>query len=195
MGIKYRDAQKKDCPKVAEYINSASAGVLDYLFKDTVPGMAVAQILAYNLENEKGYDSYKSVIVAEDNLDIIGMIQSYSSVYHRIDEEMRSFFPEEKLEHFKEFYESGMDNSLLINAMFVHKDYRCKGIGTRFISFAKEKVKSLGFDNLSLFVLADNLNAQKVYYSNSFKISKEIKLKDSAGINHTDGIYLMVCDI
>ena len=134
MGIKYRDAQKKDCPKVAEYINSASAGVLDYLFKDTVPGMAVAQILAYNLENEKGYDSYKSVIVAEDNLDIIGMIQSYSSVYHRIDEEMRSFFPEEKLEHFKEFYESGMDNSLLINAMFVHIDYRCKGIGTRFIS-------------------------------------------------------------
>ena len=195
MGIKYRDAQKKDCSKVAEYINSASAGVLDYLFKDTVPGMAVAQILAYNLENEKGYDSYKSVIVAEDNLDIIGMIQSYSSVYHRIDEEMRSFFPEEKLEHFKEFYESGMDNSLLINAMFVHKDYRCKGIGTRFISLAEEKAESLGFDNLSLFVLADNLNAQKVYQSNGFKIVKEIKLKNSVSINHTDRIYLMVCDI
>lgn len=157
--------------------------------------MTVTQILTYNLESEKGYDSYKSVIVAEDNLDIIGMIQSYSSVYHRIDEEMRSFFPEEKLEQFKEFYESKIDNSLLINSMFVHEDYRCKGIGTRFISLAKEKGKSLDFDTLSLFVLADNLNAQKVYQSNGFKISKEIKLKNSVGINHTDGIYLMVCDI
>lgn len=195
MEIKYRDAQKEDCSKVAEYINLASDGVVDYLFKDIVPGMTVAQILTYNLENENGYDSYKSVIVAEDNLDIIGMIQFYSSVYHRIDEEMRSFFPEERLEQFKEFYESRIDNSLLINAMFVHKDYRCKGIGTRFISLAEEKAKSLGFDNLSLLVLADNLNAQRVYQSNGFKIAKEIKLKNSVSINHTDGIYLMVCDI
>ena len=88
MEIKYRDAQKRDCSKIAEYINYASDGVLDYLFKDTVPGMTVTQILTYNLESEKGYDSYKSVIVAEDNLDIIGMIQYYSSVYHRIDEEI-----------------------------------------------------------------------------------------------------------
>ena len=109
--------------------------------------------------------------------------------------EMRSFLPEEKLEQFKEFYESRIDNSLLINAMFVSKDFRCNGISTCFISLVKVKAKSLGFDKLSLFVLKDNLNAQKVYYSNGFKIAKEIKLKDAIKINHKDGIYLMDCDI
>jgi GNAT superfamily N-acetyltransferase len=190
MDIKYRNAQKKDCSKVAEYINYASDGVLDFLFEDTVGGMTVAQILTYGLEDENGHNSYKSVIVAEYNLDIIGIIQSYSSKYHRIDDEMRSFFPKEKLEQFKEFYESRIDNSLLINAMFVNKDFRCKGIGTRFISLAKTKAESLGFDKLSLFVLTDNLNAQKVYHSNGFKIVKEIKLKDTVKINHKGEMYL-----
>lgn len=79
--------------------------------------------------------------------------------------------------------------------MFVDKDFRCQGIGSRFISLAKSKAKSLGFDKLSLFVLADNLIAQKVYHSNGFKIAKEIKLKDSVSITHKGEIYLMGCDI
>ncbi len=195
MDIKYRNAQKEDCSKIAEYINYASDGILDFLFEDINAGMTVTQILTYGLEDENSHDSYKSVIVAEYGLDIIGTVQSYSSIYHRIDDEMRSFFSKEKLEQFKEFYESGIDNSLLINAMFVNKDFRCKGIGTKFISLTKTKAKSLGFDKLSLFVLADNLNAQKVYYSNGFKIAKEIKLKKAAKFNHKSEIYLMNCDI
>ncbi|WP_347490367.1 hypothetical protein ABDB91_04120 [Desulfoscipio sp. XC116] len=49
MNIKYRDAQKKDCSKVAEYINYASDGVLDFLFEGTVGGMTVTQILTHGL--------------------------------------------------------------------------------------------------------------------------------------------------
>lgn len=195
MDIKYRNAQKEDCSKIAQYINYASDGLLDFLFEDNAGGMTTTQILNYGLENEDGYDSYKSVIVAEYNLDVIGIVQAYSSMHHKIDEEMRIFFSKEKLEQFKEFYESRVDNSFLINAMFVNEDFRRKGIGAKFISLTKIKAKSLGFDKLSLFVLADNISAQKVYQVNGFKKVKEIQLEGNININYKGQIYLMSCDI
>ena len=195
MVIDYRDARKEDCPQIAEYINYASDGILDYLFKDNAAGMAVTETLTYGLKNEKGDDSYKSVIVAEYQQDIIGIVQSYSAIYHRIDDEMGSFFSKEKLGQFKEFYDSKVENSLLINAMFVEPDFRCKGIGTKLLSLTKARAESLSFDKLSLFVLADNLNAQRVYHSFGFKKVKGIKLKVDVNINHEDEIYLMSSNV
>ena len=195
MNIKYREAQKEDCPLLAEYIYYASDGVLEYLFKDIIPGMTVTQLLTHGLQDEKKYNSYKDVIVAEHNQKIVGMIQSYSTIYHRIDDEMKSFVPSERLEQFKEFYNTKVDHSLLINTMFVDEKFRRKGIGTAFISLAREKAKSLDFDTLSLYVLSDNVTAQKVYYYNGFKVIKEIDFKDAAIINHKGGIYLMSYDI
>lgn len=195
MDIEYREAQKRDCPIMAEYIYSASDGLLDYLFEGIIPGMTVTQLLTHGLEDETRYNSYKGALVAEYNHNIIGMIQSYPSVYHRIDDEMRSFIPRERLEKLIEFYNSGVENSFLINAMFVDKEFRCRGIGTALISLAKSKARSLGFRKISLFVLADNITAQKVYLSNGFQMMKEIGFKDEAKINHEGGFYSMACDI
>jgi GNAT superfamily N-acetyltransferase len=134
MDIEYREARKKDCPIMAEYIYSASDGLLDYLFEGIIPGMTVAQLLTHGLEDENRYNS-------------------------------------------------------------VHKEFRYKGIGATFISLAKSKAESLDFQKLSLFVLADNITARKVYHSNGFKIIKEIGFKDEAKINHEGGFYSMACDI
>lgn len=164
MVIEYRDARKEDCPQIAEYINDASDGILDYIFKDNAAGMTVPQILAYNLEHEERYNSYKSVIVAEYKQELVGIVQSYSPVYHRIDDEMRSFFSKERLMQFQEFHDLRVENSLLIKAMFVEPNFRCQGIGTKFLSLAKAKAESLCIDKLSLDVLADNINTQQVYY-------------------------------
>lgn len=93
------------------------------------------------------------------------------------------------------FYISGVDNSLLINAMYVDEEFRRKGIASQFISMAREKARPLGFDKLNLFVLADNRTAQKLYDSHGFRIEKEIAFNDSAKIGHEGGIYLMACEI
>ncbi len=192
MDIVYRNAQNNDCPMLAEFIYYASDGVLDYLFKDTIPDLTVTQLLTFGLEDEQRYNSYKGVIVAEYNHSIIGMIQAYSNMHHKIDDEMRSFIPGERLEQFKDFYDSRVDNSLLINAMYVDEKFRRKGIANKLISMVKEEARSMDFDKLSLFVLSDNLPAQKLYHSNGFKIVKEIVFNDSAKINHEGGFNLMV---
>ncbi|MGS0763761.1 GNAT family N-acetyltransferase [Syntrophomonas curvata] len=195
MDIAYRKAYNSECPMLAEYIYYASDGVLDYLFKDTISGMTVTQLLIFGLEDEQRYNSFKGVIVAEYNDKIVGMIQAYSNMHHKIDDEMRSFIPEERLEQFEEFYNSRVDNSFLINAMYVDEKYRRKGIASRLISTVREEAKSCGFDKLSLFVLSDNISAQKLYQYNGFKSVKEITFNDSAKINHEGGFYLMLCDI
>lgn len=82
-----------DCAKIAEYIYYASDGLLDYLFKDTIPDMTVTQLLTYGLQDEQRYNSYKSVFLAEYDRQIIGMLQAYSNTHHKIDDEMRSIIP------------------------------------------------------------------------------------------------------
>lgn len=191
MDITYRNAYKSDCPILAEYIYYASDGVLDYLFKDTIPDITVTQLLTFGLEDEQRYNSYKSVIVAEYNQKIVGAIQAYSNIYHIIDDEMRSFIPGERLQKFEEFYDSRVENSLLINAMYTDEAFRRKGIANQLLAMVREEAGTMGFDKLSLFVLADNIPAQKLYLSNGFKTIKEIKLHDSVKINHEGRILLM----
>lgn len=195
MNITYRKAYNNECSILAEYIYYASDGILDYLFKGTIPGMTVTQLLTFGLEDEQRYNSYKGVIVAEYKNKIIGMIQAYSSIHHKIDDEMRSFIPGERLEQLEEFYNSRVDNSFLINALYVDEEYRRKGIASKLISMVREEARSCGFDKLSLFVLADNISAQKLYHCNGFKTVKEIAFNDSAKIKHEGGFYLLSCDI
>ena len=108
---------------------------------------------------------------------------------------MRSFIPGERLEQLKEFYDSRIDNSFLINAMYVDEKFRRKGIANQLMAMVREEARSLGFDKLSLFVLSDNTPAQKLYHSNGFKTVKEIAFNDSAKVNHEGGFTLMACDI
>jgi len=179
---------------LAEYIYHASDGLLDYLFEGIIPGLTVIQVLTHGLTDAARYNSYRSVLVAEHKHHIIGLIQAYPAIYHQIDDEMRNFIPGERLETLSGFYRSGIDNSLLINAMFVAKEFRCRGIGAALLALVKSQAKTMGFRKLSLFVLADNLIAQNVYYANGFKRINKIDFRDGAKINHAGGFYSMVCD-
>ena len=76
MGIKYKPGKKEDSGKIAELINIASDGVVEYLFHDLVPGMSPVQVVAHNLENDNYPYSYKSAVVAVDGNAVIGMALS-----------------------------------------------------------------------------------------------------------------------
>jgi hypothetical protein len=52
MTFTYRPADKEDSARLAELINMASDGVVEYLFHDLIPGMTPVQVVAHNLEND-----------------------------------------------------------------------------------------------------------------------------------------------
>jgi ribosomal protein S18 acetylase RimI-like enzyme len=103
--------------------------------------------------------------------------------------------PKDRLEHFKSFYSSRVDDSLFLNALCVAERFRGKGIGTKLISLTKKKAKEGGFKALSLMVFADNKNAQRLYRRCGLKIAEAVELKSHEIIPHEGGCLLMKCVI
>ncbi len=195
MEISYRNGRKEDRSVLAELINTASGGVIEYLFHDLIPDMNPVQMVAHNLSAEDSFYSYKNAIVAEYKQNLIGASLSYPSHFHRITEEMKNFLPEDRLEHFKSFYSSRVEDSLLLNALCVDERFRGKGIGTRLITLTKKKAKEEGLRALSLIVFADNTDAQRVYVRCGFKAVESVELKSHELIPHEGGCLLMKCEI
>jgi GNAT superfamily N-acetyltransferase len=50
MNITYREGRREDCSKLAEFIYTASDGVVEFLFRDLIPGHSPQKIVAHNIE-------------------------------------------------------------------------------------------------------------------------------------------------
>lgn len=116
MKVVYREGKKEDSLRIAELDNIASDGAIEFLFHDLIPNMSPAQIVASNLENDSYPHSYRSVIVAEYGETIIGMSLSFPGKYHKITEEMKSFFPHDRINHFKYFFSAPVQDSYFLVA-------------------------------------------------------------------------------
>ncbi len=66
MAIKYRLGKKEDSKQIAEMIDIAADGVVEYLFHDLVPRMSPVEVVAHNLEHDNYPHTYKSTLVACD---------------------------------------------------------------------------------------------------------------------------------
>ena len=195
MAINYRHAEKADSGKIAELINIASDGVVDYLFRELVPNMTPVQMMAYNLEQDNYPHSYKSAIVAEDKTNVVGMALSFPSSYHKVTDEMRRFFPNERLEHLSDFYSSQVPKSWYLDSLGVDETYRRKGIGRKLIELTIEKAKENGYEIISLIAFADNSTALALYKDVGFRVVKKVDLEGNEFIKHQDGCLLLKCDI
>jgi len=195
MSYEYGPAEIKDCAALAELINLASDGVVEYLFRDLVPGMTPVQLIAHNLENINTPHCYKSAIVARDGDEVVGMALSYSSDFHYISDEMRNFFPADRLEHLSDFYSARVENSWYLDTLGVFGSHRRQGIGEKLISLTKEKAAENGYNALSLIVFADNELALPVYKRTGFEIVCEVELGANEYIHHEDGSLLLNCQL
>lgn len=195
MGIIFRPGEKGDSKKIAEMIDTASGGVVEYLFHGLIPGMPPVQVVAHNLENDNYPHTYKSTIVACDRDELVGMSLSYPSSYHKITDEMRSYFPADRLEHFNTFYSSRVENTWFIDALCVTESHRKLSIGQKLISLTKEKALENGYMALSLIVFADNALALPVYERTGFKIVHKVEMRKNEFIKHEGCCLLMICEI
>lgn len=195
MAIIYRPGIKDDSGEIAKLINIASGGVVEYLFHDLVSGMSAVQVLAHNLENDNYPHSHRSAILAVDGNAVIGMALSYPSAYHKITEEMRGFFPGERIAHLEDFFSARVENTWYLDALCVDEGYRKRGIGEKLISLTKEKAIENGCLALSLIVFADNKLAIPVYERTGFEVVQKVDLRPNEFIRHDGGCLLMSCEI
>ena len=124
MEINYRIANKTDCARMAELINIASGGVVEFLFHDLMPKLTPQQIVAHNLESDRGYYTYKNAIVAETEDRVVGMALSFPALFHKMTADMRQYFPKDRLDHLTDFYAARVDDSLFLDALCVDQSSR-----------------------------------------------------------------------
>ena len=84
--------------------------------------------------------------------------------------------------------------SWCIDTIAVLPKYRGQGIGNQLIDTIKRKAKSRGITNVSLRVWADNLQAQRLYQHQGFKVVAALDLRHGA-LAHRGKSLLMVCDV
>jgi GNAT superfamily N-acetyltransferase len=191
MDITYRTGRKADCLRMAEMINIASGGVVEFLFRDLMPELTPVQMVAHNLENIQGAHTYKNGIVAETEDRVVGMALSFPSHFHEITAKMRQYFSPDRLEHLRDFYAARVEDSFFLDALCVDQRLRGNGIGGKLISLTKKKAKQSGFDTLSLVVFTDNTTALSVYYRHGFEIVAPVGLNSNERIPHEGGCLLM----
>lgn len=195
MEIVYRRGRLEDCLKIAEGIERASGGIVDFLFHDLLKNSTPAETMAGFLRDGVGYESYENAIVAECQETIVGIVYSYPSKYHEITEETKNFFPKERLEFLADFFSSRVENSLFLDSIYVDEEFRGQGVGSKLIALTKEKAKESGYQQLSLMVMNENITARRAYERSRFKIVKHVDVKEHELIPNKGGIYLLVSDV
>jgi ribosomal protein S18 acetylase RimI-like enzyme len=168
---------------------------VEFLFHDLVSDLTPVHILAFNLEKDRYPHSYKSALVAVDGEKVVGMALSYPSAYHKITDEMKAFFPKERLEHLRDFYTADIPHSWLLDALAVETTHRRQGIATRLIELTQERAKDNEYDMLSLIAFKDNAPALALYKALGFRVKADIHLAGYAFIPHQDGCLLLTCKV
>ena len=195
MDIIYREGKIEDCDKIAQGIDLASGGIIEFLFHGLLKDHTPDQVMSNVLRDQKGYETYKNAIVAEYENEVIGIVYSYPAKYHGISEETRRFFHKERLEFLAEFFNSRVEDSLFLDSIYVDEKFRGLGVGSKLIQLTKEKAKKQGFSQLSLMVMNSNRVARRSYERNSFSIVKHVDVKEHPLIPNKGGIYLLVSDV
>ncbi|MEN6411874.1 MAG: GNAT family N-acetyltransferase [Veillonellales bacterium] len=195
MEVIYREARQEECLELARGINATAGGILDFLYENLMPCFSTEQLVAQSLADGKRYDSYKSITVAECSGKVAGLVSSYPASCHGVDSAMKEFFPPERLAVLYNFYNSRVEDSYYLSAIFVSPRFRNQGIGSRLIDLTKEKARQQGYYQLSLLVLADNETALRVYRQNGFRPVQPVAIEEQPLIPHTKGALLLVSDI
>ena len=63
----------------------------------------------------------------------------------------------------------------MIDALYVEKSYRNKGIATKLIEYAISWIKDRNCESIDVSVIVANTNAKKIYEKFGFKTYKEVK--------------------
>ncbi|HOD15255.1 MAG TPA: GNAT family N-acetyltransferase [Spirochaetota bacterium] len=191
MIITYRDACPEDCPAIAGLDRIAAGGVLDFLYRDLVPGMSPVELAAEILSHDDESYSFRNARVAETGGEVAGMLISYHSSHHALSDTITDYFPRDRIDHIRVLFTAKVPESLYIDSLAVHAPWRRHGIGGELLAHAARKARGMGLDTLSLITFADNKIAHRLYGKYGFKLVQQLPLHPHELIPHRGGIYVM----
>jgi ribosomal protein S18 acetylase RimI-like enzyme len=187
----YRRAREEDCHELAVLIQIASTGVAEFLFQGLMDGQEPVEIIERGLRAEAPPNTWRNAWVAEKKGRVAGALLAYPSVYHGLTEEMRRFFPPDRLNHLADFFAARVENSLYIDTLGVHRGFRRQGLAKGLIRAAAKEAGRKGLSSLSLIVFRGNLPALSLYEAMGFRRIRKIRLDPHPLIHYREGCLLL----
>jgi ribosomal protein S18 acetylase RimI-like enzyme len=201
--VPFRAATVGDCYKIAELFRIASDGVVDYVWSTLspqYPGLTPIEIGAKRYASDQSNFSYKNCIVAERDSEVIGMMVTFP--IEESEEESKN--SEEATTESEEPsgepdvlapYNLEAPGTWYICAIALFPQFRGQGLGTQFLSIAREQAQVKGFRELSLLCFEQNTGAMRLYERNGFKVSDRAPVVPHELIHYTGDILLMTAPV
>jgi ribosomal protein S18 acetylase RimI-like enzyme len=191
-GVTFRQATEEDSRRIAELFSISSDGVVDYVWSTLAPdypGLAPIEIGAVRYASEEGNFSYTNCVVAEREGEVIGQLCTYPIETHPAESD-------EPVDPVLEPYgRLEIPDTLYVSSLALFDEFRGMGLGTKFLSIAREQARERGFDALSLLVFEQNTGALRLYEREGFRIVDRTPVVPHPLINHGGDVLLMTAEI
>jgi ribosomal protein S18 acetylase RimI-like enzyme len=192
----FRPATIDDCYKIAQLFSMASDGVANYMWSTLTkdyPGLTPIEIGSKRYANDQSVFSYKSCIVAERDGEVIGMMATYpieeaSESNSKATTELKELSDEPDI---LAPYSMEAPGTWYICALALFPEFRGQGLGTQFLSIARQQAQEKGFQELSLLCFEQNTGAMKLYQRNGFKVIDRAAIVPHKLIHCTGDVLLM----
>ena len=90
-------------------------------------------------------------------------------------------------------YDSKAEKEVFISKLYIHKDFRRRGLGRHILDFIAKETRALGCTSMTLSVNKDNSNSIQFYTAYGFQTIKAQKVAIGEGFYMDD--YVMSCPV
>ena len=189
--VDFRAALVADSLEIARFMCIAGGGLYEFLFNDLIPFVTATEFLAAGVASDGYPISYRNCFVAANNEDgrVVGAANAFQAT--AIDSENYPLVPRERLDHIRPMLKLQEKDSLFLNTLAVHENVRRQGVGTRLLSWAQSRARSLNRPSLSLHVWADNTTARDFYRKLGFIERGIAEIPSHPRLRHSGGSVLM----
>ncbi|MCG8492607.1 MAG: GNAT family N-acetyltransferase [Sneathiellales bacterium] len=164
---------------------------MEFLLDGIVPDVTADQLLAVTLTETQSPLSYSNTVVLDEDNEVKGVMLGYSLKDFSISGEMKMFVEQNRVDHVRGLYTQKIPNSYYIHALSVDDSVQGRGGGKALIEIAKDIALDQGFDNLSLHVWQDNLQALSLYKAVGFEEISLIPIERHKLLPHDGGMLLL----
>lgn len=190
--VTFRPATKGDSLRIAELFSISSDGVVDYVWSTLAPDyprLAPVEIGAARYAGEEGNFSYTNCVIAERDGEVIGQLCTYPVETHPAE-------PDEPVDPVLEPYgRLEIPDTLYISSLGLFDRFRGMGLGTTFLSIARQQARERAIDALSLLVFEQNTGALRLYRREGFREVDRTPVVPHPLINRTGDVLLMTAEV
>ena len=141
------------------------------------------------------WEQHYTPIIGADQ--VAFMLNKYQSAQAMFDQFSAGYkyavviFGDQKAGYFA--YDGKAEKEVFISKLYIHKDFRRRGLGKHILDFIAKETRALGCTAMTLSVNKDNLDSIQFYISYGFQTIKAQKVAIGEGFYMDD--YFMSCSV